>query len=813
MVSKAQKFRLTKVEHDDAISGISKAELRAALDDAVLNMLRPATAALGLLLLVWAYSYLQRPQNIAHLLTTVALLTALLFLAFSAFFERMKIPSHFANPLATMVAGLLLFQRLLALALTLEVEQTTSLILLLVGSGFLILSTPWWIVVASLTVISWIGIALANARLPAWNTFALEMVSATTLAFIIHEARLHSFRRQEMLRRQNEQRNAELERRALQLETLITAGQNINAILDLDALLKYVVDLVQVRFGYDYVGIFRPDEIGAFMVSCAGTGKVGETLTQQAFQLPVGEKSLIGWVAQHRQLACVNDVTQDARYVRTDVAPDTCSELVLPLESAEMFLGVLDIQSDMCNAFAEDDIRVLASLADQVAIAIQNAASYEEEHARRLLTETLFEVGRTLSRTLDMREILDLILVDLAKLVHFDRGSVMLQRSDELEIVAAVGFPPESNPLQIRVPLHKDDVFGQIHHTKQSLVVAEVLARSDWQNVENLPQARSWVGLPFVNAEDEVIGMLSLTRETPDPFTEDQVDLATAFAGHAAFALQNAGLYTKLTQAYEQLERMDRTKSDFITIASHELRTPLTLLRGYSQILLRDASIRTNPTQSEIVQGIYQGAVRLHEIIDSMVDMAKIDSRALQLYIEPISLSSLVPGVAGQFVEALQERNLTLTLKSLDDLPIIKGDLDALKKVFLHLIVNAIKYTPDGGQISITGQALAAGEQGLPDGGVELVVSDTGIGIDADYHDLIFAKFYQTGEVAFHSSGKTKFKGGGPGLGLAIAKGVVQTHGGQIWVESPGYDEEACPGSHFHVILPLTPPSAVAEGS
>ena len=155
---------------------------------------------------------------------------------------------------------------------------------------------------------------------------------------------------------------------------------------------------------------------------------------------------------------------------------------------------------------------------------------------------------------------------------------------------------------------------------------------------------------------------------------------------------------------------------------------------------------------------------------------------------------------------------MTLTVEPLDDLPAIKGDMDALKKVFLHLLVNAIKYTPDGGQIIISGRALPVGERGLPDGGVELVVSDTGIGIDSDYHDLIFAKFYQTGEVAFHSSGKTKFKGGGPGLGLAIAKGVVETHGGQIWVESPGYDEDTCPGSHFHVVLPLTPPSAMIEG-
>jgi signal transduction histidine kinase len=114
--------------------------------------------------------------------------------------------------------------------------------------------------------------------------------------------------------------------------------------------------------------------------------------------------------------------------------------------------------------------------------------------------------------------------------------------------------------------------------------------------------------------------------------------------------------------------------------------------------------------------------------------------------------------------------------------------------------MNAIKFTPDGGQITITGRVLT-GDAG-PDI-IEIVVSDTGIGIDQEHHDLIFDKFYQTGEVMLHSSGTTKFKGGGPGLGLAIAKGAVAAHGGAIWVESAKHDEDECPGSRFVVQLPL----------
>jgi signal transduction histidine kinase len=120
-----------------------------------------------------------------------------------------------------------------------------------------------------------------------------------------------------------------------------------------------------------------------------------------------------------------------------------------------------------------------------------------------------------------------------------------------------------------------------------------------------------------------------------------------------------------------------------------------------------------------------------------------------------------------------------------------------LLKVFNHLLANAVKFTPNRGCITI------AGKPDLENGSIELIIQDTGIGIAREMQELIFNKFYQTGKLGLHSSGKTKFKGAGPGLGLAITKGIVEAHGGKIWVESPGYDEEKCPGSAFHILLPL----------
>jgi signal transduction histidine kinase len=142
-------------------------------------------------------------------------------------------------------------------------------------------------------------------------------------------------------------------------------------------------------------------------------------------------------------------------------------------------------------------------------------------------------------------------------------------------------------------------------------------------------------------------------------------------------------------------------------------------------------------------------------------------------------------------------------MENLSDLPQIEGDSGLLSKVFYHLIVNAIKYTPDNGSITVSGVTVSQSQLGMKEGGVEIIVADTGIGIDPEFLEAIFTKFYQTGELALHSSSKTKFKGAGPGLGLAIAKGIVEAHRGKIWAESPGHNEEKCPGSQFHVVLPL----------
>lgn len=245
------------------------------------------------------------------------------------------------------------------------------------------------------------------------------------------------------------------------------------------------------------------------------------------------------------------------------------------------------------------------------------------------------------------------------------------------------------------------------------------------------------------------------------------------------------------------LENVNKTKTNFIQISAHELRTPLTIIMGYSQMLEQDT--KSNPELHELAHGILEGTERMNDIVDSMLDVSRIDSNTLFLKKTELQMDLLMEKTVKTFQQALKERNIQITMQDLERLPLVPADPELLQKVFHHIVMNAIKFTPDGGSIQISGNYLNGDEPPM----VEIAVKDTGIGIDPSLHQLIFEKFNKTEGVLLHSSGKTKFKGGGPGLGLAIARGIVEAHGGHIRVDSREYNETTYPGSTFFVSLPV----------
>ncbi len=259
----------------------------------------------------------------------------------------------------------------------------------------------------------------------------------------------------------------------------------------------------------------------------------------------------------------------------------------------------------------------------------------------------------------------------------------------------------------------------------------------------------------------------------------------------------------ELQTAYKTLEKIDKTKTNFITIAAHELRTPLTLIKGYAE-MLEDLVVKAVPDSQPLLQGILTGESRMLEVVNSLLDLTKIDSETIRLQKRSILLKIIMDGVVANLAEPVKERKQHLAVQGFESLPLLDGDPDLLYKVFYQLVVNAIKFTPDAGDIIVSALLIETNEsQQPPKKYIQISVRDTGIGIAPEDQELIFEKFFQTGSAQFHSSGKTKFKGGGPGLGLTIARGIITMHGGRIWAESPGYDETAFPGSTFYVLLPV----------
>jgi signal transduction histidine kinase len=326
--------------------------------------------------------------------------------------------------------------------------------------------------------------------------------------------------------------------------------------------------------------------------------------------------------------------------------------------------------------------------------------------------------------------------------------------------------------------------------------------------------------------DESLIGMLAIGPMISGvPYRTNELKMLQVLAGQTVAALTNARLFDDmknlnveiqdlnedLRSSNERLQNMDEVKTDFITIASHELRTPLTQIKGYIDILdamVEDGTLSSDEGQ-ELIGRIGRATDQLEKVISAMLDVSQIDVDAMALNLTEVRLDSVLRIALEPLVEAIRERRLALTVRGFRDLPAIEGDFQRLVQVVSNLASNAVKYTPDGGKITI-GAEVIKDQQG-DSIEIELVFKDTGVGVNPQDHELIFDKFFRTYDPKMHSTGSTKFQGAGPGLGLSIVRGIVEAHGGRIWLESAGHDPESCPGSEFHVILPLKAPELTPE--
>lgn len=273
-----------------------------------------------------------------------------------------------------------------------------------------------------------------------------------------------------------------------------------------------------------------------------------------------------------------------------------------------------------------------------------------------------------------------------------------------------------------------------------------------------------------------------------------------------------------LQRTANEMARLNQMKNSFLGLASHELKTPLTIIMGYTELLLTERQKSLDEDAVELIQHIARASERLSDIVRDIVDVSMIDGRTIDLVSQEVDVNILVQRAIDKTEPDARLREQSLSLSLAQNLPPVKCDVERIIQAIGNILNNAVKFTPDRGRIIVQtrlvhrprqpekfaalgadGTCVLSKEQ-IPY--VEIAVFDQGIGIAEAEQDAIFDKFYEVGDVTEHSTGKVAFKSRGAGLGLSIVKGIVDLHGGAVWVESPGYDPENLPGSTFYLLLP-----------
>jgi len=383
-------------------------------------------------------------------------------------------------------------------------------------------------------------------------------------------------------------------KRAKQLSLIGQVSRQVAAITRLDTLFLQVVHLIEETFGYYHVGIFTAHLDTGLIFFQAGTGPASPL---EGYCCQLGE-GIVGWVAQQGQPLLVSDVSQEPRYRFADVWPDTQAELAVPLQVEDQVVGVLDVQSDQVNAFGEDDTFVLQALADQVAVAIRNASLYDLERQRRQMAEIQHELAQVLSSTLELDELLNLVLALLAQAIDCDAALILLRDDDKLSVRAAQGMAATDDLVGLYFEPGESPRLDRLHHAQHPFLLSddeETLTRADALDVLLGLEVQSGLGAPLLIQEESVGGFL-LVSQTPGRCTPEDVQAALIFASQAALAIENARLYAaqreeawvstallQVAEAASSLNTLDETLATIVRI------TPILTGVDRCAILLWDA--------------------------------------------------------------------------------------------------------------------------------------------------------------------------------------------------------------------------------
>jgi signal transduction histidine kinase len=514
----------------------------------------------------------------------------------------------------------------------------------------------------------------------------------------------------------------------------------------------------------------------------AALSKIGQVM---------GRGSLAGRTIAEGRPVHIPDVESDTEYSFRDFTRITGarSMLGMPLLRDGRPVGLLSLYRTRVAPFTPRQVELMATFADQAVIAIENTRLFEEvqERTRELgqaleyqtaISDVLGVIGRS---KFDLEPVLTAIASTACQLCDAHDTTIALRQGEWLEFAASHGSAWVYNE---RLPIVRELIAGRAILERKLIHVHDITtAGEDFARSRELAISRGHrtaVAVPLIR-EEQAIGCLFLRRMQVSPFSQKQIALLETFADQAVIAIENVRLFEEIARKSRELEIASQHKSQFVANMSHELRTPLAAILGYAELLQEGFYEPQGPKSQDALTRIRSNGKHLLGLINTVLDIAKIESGQFTLNLGEYALESVVETVRSATESLAQNKKLALKTEVAKSLPIGLGDEQRLTQVLLNLVGNAIKFT-DTGEVRVTAKVV--------NGQFNVSVTDTGPGIPLEYQTRVFEQFHQI------DSSNTKAQGG-TGLGLAIAKQIIEMHGGRIWVEStPGK------GATFQMQLP-----------
>ena len=461
----------------------------------------------------------------------------------------------------------------------------------------------------------------------------------------------------------------------------------------------------------------------------------------------------------------------------------------MPLNTRGRSIGVLEVLNRQDKKpFDEEDTELLLSFGAQAAMAIENARLFtmtdQALQARVAELTTLQHIDRQLNATLDYRQVMGLTMSWGLRITGATIGLIAALREDEkgqqgLQFLAYEGYPDEIVKQYTEEKLWPLDkgLIGATVRLGKTLLAQN--AAHDPRYAPVVAGMQTQLSIP-IRRENRVVGVIALESPEANCFSEEKVELVTRLADHAAIAIDNARLF-------QQVQRANQAKTDFVSFVSHELKQPMTSMKGYTDLLLKGIGGPLNDQQQQFLQVIRSNMQRMDRLVSDLLDISRIEAGRLRLEMKDTQPDDITREALRAFEQAIAQRDQSLEVEAEPELPAVHGDRGRLIQVLTNLLSNANKYTPEGGQITVQVGRWSHDGQDY----VRWSVQDTGIGMTTEEREKLFTKYFRSDNPIVRNVK-------GTGLGLAISRSIVEMHGGQISVAS-----EPEKGSTFSFAIPV----------